>query len=280
MSQHELAAQFRALHVPGNENILVLPNAWDAMSARLVEAAGAHAIATTSAGVSWALGYPDGHGLTRDAMLEAVRRIVQSVRVPVSADVEGGYGAGTPDDVAATVRGVISAGAVGVNFEDSPGRDGAALLETAVQAERLTAARAAAQSAGVDVFINARIDTYLKKVGTEDECFAETVRRAKAYTAAGADGVFVPLVSNADTIRRLVSEVGAPLNVIAGPGSPTIAELRALGVARVSVGPGLARSVMAHIRQSAVELLGVGTYETLRNQLTSPEANALFAARR
>lgn len=279
MSQHELAAQFRALHAAGNESILVLPNAWDAMSARLVEAAGAHAIATTSAGVSWALGYPDGHGLTRDAMLEAVRRIVQSVRVPVSADVEGGYGAGTPDDVAATVRGVISAGAVGVNFEDSPGRDGAALLETAVQAERLTAARAAAQSAGVDVFINARIDTYLKKVGTEDECFAETVRRAKAYTAAGADGVFVPLVSNADTIRRLVSEVGAPLNVIAGPGSPTIAELRALGVARVSVGPGLARSVMAHIRQSAVELLGVGTYETLRDQLTSPEANALFAAR-
>ena len=280
MSQHKLAAQFRALHAAGNESILVLPNAWDAMSARLVEAAGAHAIATTSAGVSWALGYPDGHGLTRDAMLEAVRRIVQSVRVPVSADVEGGYGAGTPADVAATVRGVISAGAVGVNFEDSPGRDGAALLETAVQAERLTAARAAAQSAGVDVFINARIDTYLKKVGTEDECFAETVRRAKAYTAAGADGVFVPLVSNADTIRRLVSEVGAPLNVIAGPGSPTIAELRALGVARVSVGPGLARSVMAHIRQSAEELLGVGTYETLRDQLTSPEANALFAARR
>ena len=277
MTQHELAARFRQLHAAGADPILILPTAWDAMSARLVEAAGATAIATTSAGVSWALGYPDGQGLTRDAMIEAVRRIVAAVRVPVTADVESGYGAGSPDDVAATARGVIAAGGVGINLEDSPGRDGAPMLDSGVQAARIAAARAAAKAAGVDLFINARIDTYLKKVGADGERFAETVQRARAYTAAGADGVFVPLVMDADTIRRLAAEVGAPLNVIGGPGVPSIKELRALGVARVSVGPGLARAVMAQIRNAATELLGPGTYDALREQLTSPEANALFA---
>lgn len=280
MTQHELAARFRQLHHVGGDHILVLPNAWDAMSARLVEDAGAKAIATTSAGVSWALGYPDGHGLTRDSMIDAVRRIVQSVRVPVTADVEGGYGTGSPEDVAATVRGVTAAGAVGVNFEDSPGRDGELLLSIDANAARLTAAREASRAEGVDVFINARIDTYLRRAGSESERFDLTVQRARAYVAAGADGIFVPLVSDADTIRRLVNEVGAPLNVIAGPGSPTIAELQALGVARVSVGPGLARAVMAHIRRASNELLGAGTYSELADQLTSPDANALFAARR
>ena len=279
MTQQDLAASFRQLHLPGADRILVLPNAWDAMSARLVEAAGASAIATTSAGVSWALGYPDGQGLTREAMLDAVRRIVAAVRVPVTADVESGYGEGSPDDVAATARGVIAAGGVGINLEDSPGRDGAPMLDSGVQAARIAAARAAASEAGVDLFINARIDTYVKKVGADGDRFAETVRRARAYVAAGADGVFVPLVTDADTIRRLAAAVGAPLNVIGGPGVPNIGELRALGVARVSVGPGLARAVMAQIRHAATELLGPGTYDALRDQVTSADANALFARR-
>ena len=279
MTQQDLAASFRQLHLPGADRILVLPNAWDAMSARLVEAAGASAIATTSAGVSWALGYPDGQGLTREAMLDAVRRIVAAVRVPVTADVESGYGEGSPDDVAATARGVIAAGGVGINLEDSPGRDGAPMVDSGVQAARISAARAAAIEAGVDLFINARIDTSVKKVGADGDRFAETVRRARAYVAAGADGVFVPLVTDADTIRRLAAAVGAPLNVIGGPGVPNIGELRALGVARVSVGPGLARAVMAQIRHAATELLGPGTYDALRDQVTSADANALFARR-
>jgi len=279
MSQHDLAARFRGLHAPTANGALVLPNAWDAMSARLVEAAGARAIATTSAGVSWSMGFPDGEGLARDAMLEAVRRIVAAVRIPVTADVESGYGDGTPDDVAATARGVIEAGAVGINLEDSPGRDGAPLLDARAQSERLTAARAAARQAGVDLFINARIDTYLRKVGEEAGRFDETVRRAEIYLAAGADGVFVPLVSDAATIGRLAAAVGAPLNVIGGPGVPSVPELHALGVARVSVGPGLARAVMAFIRRSATETLGAGTYDTLHEQVPSLEANALFASR-
>lgn len=279
MTQRDLAARFRQFHGPGADSILVLPNAWDAMSARLVEAAGATAIATTSAGISWALGFPDGQGLTREAMLDAVRRIVAAVRVPVTADVESGYGTGSPDDVAATARGVIAAGGVGINLEDSPGRDGAPMLDSDVQAARIAAARAAAIEAGIDLFINARIDTYVRKVGADGDRFAETVRRARAYVTAGADGAFVPLVTDADIIRRLAEEVGAPLNVIGGPGVPSIGELRVLGVARVSVGPGLARAVMAQIRTAATELLGVGTYGALREQVTSAEANALFARR-
>ena len=279
MSQHDHAARFRQLHAPGADPILVLPNAWDAMSARLVEEAGAHAVATTSAGISWALGRPDGEGLTREAMLAAVRVITDAVRVPVTVDAERGYGAGTPEDVAETARGVIAAGAVGLNLEDAPGRDGAPILAAEEQAARIAAARAAAAAAGVDLFINARTDTYLRKVGADAERFDETVRRARAYTAAGADGVFVPGVADADTIRRLAAAVGAPLNVIGGPGVPSVPELRALGVARVSVGPGLARSVMAHIRRAATEVLGAGTYDALRDQIPSPEANAQFAAR-
>ena len=219
-------------------------------------------------------------GLTRDAMVDAVRRIVDAVHVPVTADVESGYGDGSPADIAATVRAVIGAGAVGVNFEDSPGPNGAPLRDIAEQSARLAAAREAALAAGVELFINARIDTYLKKVGDEAERFDETVRRAQAYIAAGADGAFVPLAPNAETIGKLTAAIDAPVNVIAGPGTPTIGELRALGVRRVSVGPGLARAVMAHIRRTTTELLTTGTYDELRDQFTSPEANALFARTR
>lgn len=276
MNQRTRASRFRELHGPGAEAVLVLPNAWDAMSARLVEEAGAPAVATTSSGVSWALGRPDGHGLTREEMVEAVRRIAASVQVPVTADVEGGYGRGTAEDVAGTVRAVVEAGAVGINLEDGPGRDGEVLLDPAEQAERIAAARAAAGEAGLELFINARIDVFLRGMGDPAGRLAETVRRARAYTAAGADGVFVPGVADAQTIRRLADEVGAPLNVMAGPGAPGTAELRALGVARISVGSALARSVMGHIRSAAAELLGAGTYGALRGGLPFPEANGLF----
>ena len=280
MTQQALAAEFRRLHSPGAHRPLVLANAWDAMSARLVETAGASAIATTSAGVSWALGHPDGHGLSRDAMIGAVSRIVQAVRVPVTADVESGYGAGTPEDVAETVTRVIEAGAVGVNLEDSPGHNGGKLVDLSYQAARFAAARAAASAAGVNVFINARIDTYLANVGDDAEArFQETVRRATAYMTAGADCIFVPMVTDAALIERFGSSINAPLNVLAGPGAPTIAALRALGVARVSVGTWLARSVIAQIQRAATEVLGTGTYDTLAGLTTSQDVNALFAAR-
>jgi len=270
-------AAFRRLHQPGGGTILVLPNAWDAMSARLIEAAGAAAIATTSAAVSWSLGRPDGEGLTRDEMIGAVRRIADTVAIPVSADIEGGYGKGSPEDVAETVTAVIAAGAVGINLEDAPGSDGKLLIEPSRQAERIAAARAAAKAAGVDLFVNARVDVYLRGVGAEAGRFDETVRRAVAYVAAGADGIFVPGVADAPTIRRLAAAVGAPLNVMAGPGAPSTAELRELGVARVSVGPMIALAAMARIRLAAARLLADGTYDEMTGGIPYPEADGLFS---
>ena len=274
------ADAFRRMHRPDAGRILVLPNAWDAMSARVIEDAGARAIATTSAGVAWALGRTDGEGLTRDQMINAVERITRVVRVPVTADVERGYGGGTPADVAETVRRVIGAGAVGINLEDAPGRDGAALMEVDEQVERIAAAREAASGEGVELFINARVDPYLAQAGAPEGRFDETVRRARAYVAAGADGVFVPGVADAETIRALAAAAGAPLNVMAGRGAgPSIAELQALGVARVSIGPSLTLAVMAQIRRAAAEVLDQGTFAAMQGGMTFPEANALFSRR-
>lgn len=276
--QQDLAAEFHRLHARDADAVLVLPNAWDVVSARLVEEAGARAVATTSAGIAWALGYPDGQRIPRDAMLAQVARIAGAVRVPVSADVESGYGAGTPEDAAETARGVIAAGAVGLNLEDAPGPDGAPVVDAEVHAARIRAMRAAGRAAGVELFLNARTDTYLRAVGDEAARFDETVRRARLYVEAGADGIFVPLAPNG-VIGRLAAAIDAPLNVITGPGAPSVGELRALGVARVSVGPGLARAVAAHVRRAAAEVLGAGTYEAIRDQVTSPELNALLGPR-
>jgi 2-methylisocitrate lyase-like PEP mutase family enzyme len=273
---HERATIFRRLHDRAADQILVLPNAWDAASARLIEQVGARAIATTSSGVSWSLGRPDGEGLRRDEMIAALRRIVESVELPVTADVERGYGANSPADVAETVRQVLEAGAVGINLEDSSGGRDHRLLAPVQQSARIAAAREEASAAGVPLFVNARVDTYLSHVGDDAARFDETVRRAHAYVAAGADGIFVIGVSDAHTIGRLAETVGAPLNILAGPGSPSISELRALGVARVSVGAGIARAAMTQIRRVAHELLETGTYDALREGVPFPEANALF----
>lgn len=277
MNQPDRADALRRMHQDAGR-VLVLPNAWDAMSARLIEEAGARAIATTSAGVAWALGRTDGEGLTRDQMINAIERITRVVSVPVTADVERGYGDGTSTDVADTVRRVIGAGAVGINLEDAPGRDGAVLMEVDEQVGRIAAAREAASREGVELFINARIDAYLAQAGAPEGRFDETVRRARAYTAAGADGVFVPGVADAETIRALAESVGAPLNVMAGRGAgPTIPELQALGVARVSIGPAMTLAVMAQIRRAAAEVLEQGTFSAMQGGLTFPEANALFS---
>ncbi|MEQ4720515.1 isocitrate lyase/phosphoenolpyruvate mutase family protein [Nonomuraea sp. B19D2] len=265
------AARFRALH---RGTVLVLPNAWDAASAALIEAAGAQAIATTSAGVSWANGAPDAHGLSRQQMVAAVARIVSAVTVPVTADIEGGYGPG-PDDVAATVRAVIEAGAVGVNLEDSPGPDGAPLLSPEDQARRIAAARAAAESAGVDLFVNARTDVYLFGVGAPGDRLADVETRARVYADAGADGLFVPGLLDLDAITRLAGGP-LPLNVMAGPGAPPVGELAAAGVARVSVGSAIAQSAYGYAARAASELLGGGTYTALANGLDYGALNTVF----
>ncbi|GAB2712915.1 isocitrate lyase/PEP mutase family protein [Streptomyces bullii] len=264
------ALVFRALHVPGNP--LVLPNAWDTASARLVEDAGATAVATTSAGLAWALGAADGDRLDRDRALAAVARIADAVRVPVSADIESGY-AEDPAGLADTVRAVLAAGAVGVNIEDAA-HDGAngPLRPVTEQAERIAAAREAADAAGVPLFVNARIDTFLRGAGGVDP----TLERAAAFRAAGADGIFVPGAVDPGTVKELADGVDGPLNVMAGPGAPPVAELASLGVARVSVGSVIAQAAHALVRRAARELLGAGTYESLEGGLDYGALNTLF----
>lgn len=263
------ALAFRALHVPGRP--LVLPNAWDAASARIVEDAGASAVATTSAGLAWALGVPDGDRLDRERALEAVARITATVAVPVSADIESGF-AKDPAGVADTVRAVLAAGAVGVNIEDALYGGEGVLRPVAEQAERIAAAREAADAEGVPLFINARIDTYLRSAGGVDA----TLERAAAFRAAGADGIFVPGVVDPGTVKQLADGIDAPLNVLVGPGAPPVAELAALGVARVSAGSSVALAAYAVVRRAARELLDTGTYDAQTGGLGYGELNSLL----
>ncbi|MEH1164438.1 isocitrate lyase/phosphoenolpyruvate mutase family protein [Micromonospora sp. CPCC 205539] len=270
MTDHQSRAELlRSLHVPGSP--LVLVNAWDAASARIVAAAGSRAVATTSAGVAWSLGAPDGDVLDRDTAVDLIRRVATSVPLPVTADIESGYGA-TPAEVGDTIRAVLAAGAVGVNIEDA-GYDGQTPLRPVdEQCERLVAARAAADAAAVPLYLNARVDTFLRAGGDVDE----TVSRASAYLAAGADGVFVPGVADLALVGQLVGAIPAPLNVMAGPGMPTVAELAGAGVARVSLGASVAEAAYTLVRRAADEALGAGTYGALEGALDYGTLNELM----
>ncbi|MEO8460992.1 MAG: isocitrate lyase/phosphoenolpyruvate mutase family protein [Dokdonella sp.] len=274
MNQFDRAACFRALH---NERPLVLANAWDAASARVIELAGAQAIATTSAGVSWAHGRGDGQKLQRDEMIRAIRHIVETVDIPVTADIEGGYGRGSEKDVIETVKALVDIGVAGINIEDSPGRDGQPLLTPEQHAARLRAAREAAQAAGGDLVINARTDIYLFEIGAPETRFDAAVERANLYRAAGADCLFVPGVIDAETIAALVRAINGPLNVMAKPGAPSVAQLGQLGVARVSIGPAIAQTALAATRRAARELFEHGTYGMPEDRLPFADIEAMFA---
>ena len=247
----------------------VLPNAWDAGSALVFERLGFPAIATTSAGIAWSLGLPDGGPLTREANLLRVAQIASAVAVPVTADLEDGYGE-APDAVAETVRLALEAGVVGGNIEDA--RNGVLYpLERAV--ERLVAVREAAPSG--TFALNARTDTYFG-AGSGDP-FGETVARAHAYVDAGADCIFVPGVSDGETIRRLVAEIPAPLNIVAGlAGAIDARTLFSLGVRRVSVGGGVARAALSLVERAGRELLDSGTLGFLDGAASYAETQARF----
>ena len=242
----------------------MLANAWDAASARVAEAAGAPVIATTSAGVAWSLGAPDGDALDRDAAVAAVRRVVAALSVPVTADIESGFG-DDPAGVAETIRGVVAAGAAGVNLEDC-------VRPVGEMVARLVAAREAAPRE--DLFINARIDNYLR--GNAD--LADTVARAEAYLAAGADGIFVPGAIDPELVGALVAKIPAPVNVLVWPGAPTVAELAALGVARVSLGSGVAEAAYTVMRKAVEEALTSGTYTSIAESIDYGSLNKLLGA--
>jgi 2-methylisocitrate lyase-like PEP mutase family enzyme len=244
MASAELADRLRSLH---GTPPLVLANAWDAASARLVEEVGFAAVATSSAAVAAVHGAADSDSMDVEVAFGAVREIAAAVSVPVTADLEAGYGL-DPD---AFAERLLAAGAVGCNLEDSDHHGGGVLVPAEAQAERIRAVKEAARSRGVDVVLNARVDTYVRSV---DEPLAETIRRGRLYREAGADCVYPIFLSDLGAIRELVGELGT-LNVLLRPGGPTVAELAAAGVARVSVGSGLFKVAQAAARAEAERLL-------------------------
>jgi len=273
MSNSDLAAKAESLlrlhHQP---TPLVLCNVWDATSARIVESAGYQAVATTSSGIANSLGYPDGQVVPTEMMMEAVGRITRVVNVPVTADLEAGYG-----DVAGTTNAALDAGAVGLNFEDYVG---GAMVPFKEQVEGIRTIRRVGESRGVHIVINARTDIYLQKVGAEETRFEAAVERALAYREAGADCIFVPYAVDKDTIAALVKAIPLPLNILATKGCPSIAWLTEAGVRRVSVGGGAMRACMGLTKIVAESLLRDGTYECYTDVLMpASEANQLFARR-
>jgi 2-methylisocitrate lyase-like PEP mutase family enzyme len=267
------AERLRALH--HGPPILVLPNAWDAASARVFEAEGFPAVATSSAGVAASLGYPDGGIVPTREMIEAVARIARAVKVPVTADIEHAYGR-TPDAVADVVLRVTAAGAVGINIEDFV-PDATELEPIPLQVDKIKTIRKAAANAGVRVVINARTDVFLRALGAPDTRLGVAIDRGRAFLAAGADCVFVPGVRDRDTISELVRGIGGPINVLAVKGTPSIPDLEALGVARVSLGSGPMRASLAVVRNTARELKAHGTYGAFTdNALAFDEVNELM----
>ena len=245
------AEQFRKLH--HGPKMLLLPNAWDVASARILEEAGHPAIATTSAGIAYSLGYADGQRISRDEMLSIVARIARAVRVPVTADLEAGYGT-TPKAMADTVTAAIEAGAIGMNLEDLA-EDEKSLFELPLQLEKIRAIRETAATMGVPFVLNARTDIYLATIGPAETRFDRTVERLRAYAKAGADCVFVPGLTDLDTIAKLVKAFAAPLNILAQPASPPMADLERVGVARVSTGSGIMRAAMGLTQRIAKEMI-------------------------
>ncbi len=259
--------RFRELHQ--GPKLLVLPNAWDVASARIFEEAGFPAVATTSAGVAFALGYPDGEALPFADLLDTVVRIVRSIEVPLSVDFEMGYGA-RPEDVSRNVEDLLEAGAVGINLEDRG-------LELEALVEKVRAARSASERARVPLVINARTDIFLAAIGKPEDRLAEAVRRANAYRDAGADCLFVPGVSDRETLGELVRMIKGPLNVLAVAGTPKISELEAMGVRRVTVGSGPMRATLGLVQRIAAELKEWGTYSSfLEGAVPYLDANRLF----
>lgn len=275
LSRSASTGEFRDLHRKGEP--LRLLNAWDAANARVFEDAGAAAIGTTSAGVAFALGRPDGEFVTRDEIVEATRRIAQSVRIPVTADIESGHGE-TPAGVGETVRRVIAAGAIGINIEDASCDPSQPLRSPGDATARIAAARAAADAEIDGFFINARTDLYLQGAGEPESRPSATVQRLSAYAEAGADGAFVPGLWDLDTIESFVRATPLPLNVLAGPGGPAVSDLAKAGVARVSVGSVPSRAALGLYRRVADEFLGAGSIdEAVAGAISYADANELFA---
>lgn len=261
------ASTFRQLH--DNTTPLPLPNAWDAGSARLIEALGATAIATTSAGFAWALGYPDGRMLPFDEVVASVRRIFRVLNVPLSVDIENGY-SDDPKTVADHVMRLVDLGIAGINIED--GSDPASLL-----ALKIEAIRNVVVNSGSDLFINARSDVFLANLGEKTKQPEESIVRGNLYASAGADGLFLPALVQSSDIEAIVGATRLPLNVMAVPGLADSATLGKLGVRRLSAGSGISQVVLGKAKSIAQNFLESGRSEVFSDHpLPYSEIQNLF----
>src|SRR5216110_1786644 len=251
-NQAQKAEQFRKLH--HGPRLLFLPNAWDVVSARILEECGHPAIATSSAAVAFSLGYPDGQRISRDEMLEVAGRIARAVEIPVTADLEAGYGT-TVKDMGETVKAAIAAGVIGMNLEDITGDDESSFVDLPLQVEKIRAICETAKSLGVSFVLNARTDIYLMPIGPESTRFERTAERLRAYRDAGATCLFAPGLYHRETIAKLVKAVEAPINILANPACPPIAELENIGVARVTAGSGIMRDALGLVRRIGKDML-------------------------
>jgi 2-methylisocitrate lyase-like PEP mutase family enzyme len=266
----EHATAFHVLH-RGPEP-LILANAWDAGSARLIESLGARAIATTSAGVAWVHGYPDGNALPVPLVIATAAAIARVIRVPLTMDIEGGY-SDDPEPVGKLAAALIDAGAVGINLEDGGGSPD-------LLCAKIARIRRVAGELGVDLFINARTDVYLRGLVPEAGRVAETISRGVRYRDAGASGIFVPGAVDPGAIAEIAGAVGLPLNLLAWPGSPPLAELQRLGVRRLSAGSSIAQAALGHARALATAFLRDGHRDApAEGAMTHRELNALIAGR-
>src|ERR1041385_6337284 len=248
-----LAETFRSLRK--QNDILILPNAWDASSAKVIEDAGAKAIATSSAGVAWALGYLDGDVVPPRLVADLAARITDAIRIPLSVDFEGAY-TKHPAKVAENLKPIIDAGAVGLNIEDGEGTP-------ELLAKKIEKARKAAESVGVNLFINARTDVYLAEIGTPESRAGETIDRASRYRNAGADGIFIPGLYEPSAINAIVPEVKMPVNVMAYPGLPSAEELKKLGVQRLSSGTSIPQMIWSRVEELAKGFLAAADSQLL-----------------
>jgi 2-methylisocitrate lyase-like PEP mutase family enzyme len=274
-NQADKARTLRDLHQRGNPVVFV--NAWDAISARIIESLGYPAVATTSAGVAFSEGYPDGEKIPREVMIAGIKRVARAVTIPVSADSEAGYGP-TPEDAATTARGVLEAGAVGMNFEDSIAHTDLMAIEA--QEARIRAIRAAGAEREVPIVINARTDAcFVGERDQENEAdVAEAILRGNRYLAAGADCIFVPGVTSTAVIERLVNEINGPVNILAVASSPSLSTMRDLGVSRISLGSGPIGYAMAAYRNLAADLReGTGDVSFLSQIMPHSVLNGLLA---
>ncbi len=259
------AASFHALH----RDFLILPNAWDAVTAKLVESVGARAIATSSAAVAWAHGYADGHDLPIAKLVTTIEEMARAVALPISADAEAGY-SDDPKQVGENIAALIGAGAAGINLED--GREPHEL-----HLRKIEAAREAAIHAGVDLFINARTDVYLKQLVPPEQAAGETIRRGRACKDAGASGLFAPFAIKPEEIKAIAEGVDMPLNVISWAGVPNAAALKALGARRLSAGTKIASAALRVAREAAADFLVDGDSDALAARAgASVNYNAMF----